>query len=230
MTTGYDRAMADWHVDRGLETLVTQEKQKHPGMVVGTIAGGGHTTTNTDHVPDPDDKADPHGVDAADFMIGPHFTAADAESLFQALLSHRDPRIAYVIHNRRIFSSTVSPWIVRKYTGTSNPHTIELHISVNDKHVRGNSPWDLGGKVYKYTELQGYGLPVLTAGMDDADYDGYNAVTRAQALLNLQGQKLTVDGIYGPKMTAAVKAEYGGDGKKIDIPIWVKLAGLSRAV
>jgi hypothetical protein len=222
--------MAEWHVDRGLETLVTQEKQKHPGMVVGTIAGGGHAQTGTDHVPDPTDKADPHGVDAADFMIGSHFTAADAESLFQALLSHRDPRIAYVIYNRRIFSSTVSPWDVRKYTGTSDPHTNHVHVSVNDKHIRVNSAWELGGKTMRYEELKGYGLPILTAGMDDADYDGYNGVVRAQVLLGIQGQKLTPDGVYGPKMTAAVKAVFGGDGKHIDSADWVKLAGLSRAV
>jgi hypothetical protein len=220
----------NWHPDSGLETLITQEKQKHPGMVVGVIAGGGHTTTHTDHVPDPSDKKDPEGVDAGDFMIGAHFTAADAESLFQALLRYRDPRVSYFIYNRRIVSATVEPWKIRTYTGTSDPHTNHLHLSVNDKHLRGNSPWELGGKVYKYTELEGYGLPVLTAGMDDADFDGYNAVGRAQVLLNFQGQKLDTDGVYGPKMTAAVKAEFGGDGKKIDIPMWVKLAGLSRAV
>jgi hypothetical protein len=230
MTTEYDKHMADWYVDKGLGTLIAQEKQLHPGMVVGTIAGGGHVATwpETDHAPEPDGS-----VDAGDFMVGPKFTKADGDVLVSALVEHRDDRIAYIIWQRRIISShpvgNYAAWEWRPYNGT-DPHTGHVHLSVNDKHENDNSAWNLGGKKMQYEELHGFGLPILTAGMDDADYDGYNGVVRAQALLNVQGHKLDLDGNYGPKMTAAVKAEFGGDGKRIDRTEWVKLAGLSRAV
>lgn len=226
MTTEYDKGMASWYVDKGLGTLISQVKQAHPGMVVGTIAGGGHVATwpETDHAPEPDGS-----VDAADFMVGSKFSKADGDELVSALVAHRDDRIAYIIWQRRIISSTVEPWKWREYKG-SDPHTGHVHLSVNDKHENDNSPWNLGGKMYKYEELSGLGLPILTAGMDDADYDGYNGVGRAQCLLNFQGEELKIDGVYGPKMTAAVKRIFGGDGKRIDKSEWVKLAGLSRAV
>jgi hypothetical protein len=222
--------MANWYVDKGLGTLIAQVKQANPGMVVGTIAGGGHVATwpATDHAPEPDGS-----VDAGDFMVGSKFTEAEADAFVAALVAHKDRRIAYVIWKRRIVSSRMvdgrAAWEWRRYNG-DDPHTGHVHVSVNDKHESDNSAWNLGGKMYKYEELKGYGLPILTAGMDDADYDGYNGVVRAQALLNVQGQALKLDGVYGPKMVAAAKAELGGDGKRIDTADWVKLAGLSRAV
>jgi hypothetical protein len=218
--------MADWYVDKGLGTLIAQEKQLHPGMVVGTIAGGGHVATwpETDHAPEPDGS-----VDAGDFMIGKAFSESDADLFVSTLVAHKDRRIAYIIWQGRIISATVQPWVWRTYNG-KDKHTGHVHLSVNDLHENDNSAWNLGGKKMKYEELKGYGLPILTAGMDDADYDGYNGVVRAQALLNVQGQKLALDGVYGPKMVAAAKAEFGGDGKRIDQAEWVKLAGLSRAV
>jgi hypothetical protein len=212
--TEYDKAMRDWYVDKGLGTLIAQEKQLHPGLVVGTIAG----------MPEEDGS-----VDAGDFMLGQHFSKSDANVMSQTLVKHRDRRFGYMIWNRRIISATVQPWVWRPYTG-KDPHTGHIHLTVNDKHENDNSPWNLGGKAYKYTELKGYGLPVLKYGMDDTDFNGYNAVGRAQSLLNYLGAKLTVDGNYGPATMAAVKRELGGDGKVIDIPDWVRLAGLSRSV
>lgn len=78
---------------------------------------------------------------------------------------------------------------------------------------------------YVMAKLDGYSLPVLHKGDDDSKHDGWNTVTRAQRLLGVKA-----DGIYGDDTTAAVKALGFGDGKTIDLTVWVKLAGLSRSV
>jgi hypothetical protein len=220
--TEYDWAMATWYVDKGLGTLISQEKRKHPGLVVGTIGDEAHRKRKSAHNPEADGS-----VDAGDFMLGKAFTKANADAMTAALVEHWDKRLHLIIWNRRQISEDNRKW--RPYT-LSDPHTGHAHIEVNDKHETDNSPWNLGGKQFQYEELGGFGLPILTAGMDDADYDGYNGVVRAQAMLNVQGQKLKLDGVYGPLMVAAVRAEFGGDGKRIDRPFWVKLNGLSRSV
>jgi len=221
--------MSAWHEDAGLAVLVAQEKALHPGMTVGEIAGAGHTQTHaeTDHVPDPTDKADPEGVDAADFMVAGPFTHDDAVDLAHALQVGRDPRIAYVIWDRHIMSSTIAPWTWRTYSGT-DPHTGHVHVSVNDSHHSNHSKWVLELKTHDFESLAGFSLPVLKAGDDDDNYQGYRAVSRAQELLNFLGAGLTVDGNYGDNSVAAVKRICGGDGRTINRAAWVKLAGLSQ--
>lgn len=122
--------MTSWSVSPILVPLVGDVRAKHPGIVVGTIGDPAHQAEESDHNPDQWDF-----VCAADFMIGTHFTAADAEALFQRLRALRDGRTAYVIYNRRIFSRTVSAWTVRPYT-EEDPHTGHLHVSV----VHGANP------------------------------------------------------------------------------------------
>lgn len=79
-------------------------------------------------------------------------------------------------------------------------------------------------------DLDGYALPVLKQGADDAEDDGWNWVVRAQTLLAWLGHYTgAADGQYGPKTTAAVKALGFGDGNVIDRPVWAKLYGLSKA-
>jgi len=210
--------MVDWYVDKGLGTLIAQVKARFPGIVVGTIAGGSHTRTNTEHMPEADGS-----VDAADFMIGPHFTFANAQWLYDKLVQYRDDRLWYVIFNRHITSSETDPWKERVYSG-SDPHTNHVHVSVNDKHENDKRDWKLVGlKHDKYQELDDYALPVLKYGMDDHDYDGYSAVMRAQKEMNIKA-----DGVYGPDTAAAVKKLVGGDGRTIDLTTWVKLFGLSK--
>ena len=41
----------------------------------------------------------------------------------------QDPRIKYLISNKRIASSKVQPWVWRPYTG-ANAHTKHFHVSV----------------------------------------------------------------------------------------------------
>lgn len=215
--------MASWYVDKGLGTLIAQERQKHPGLVVGTIGDEAHRKRKSAHNPEADGS-----VDAGDFMLKAGvFTEADCDSMVNALVRNWDRRLRRIIWKRRTISEDNRSW--RPYSG-DDPHTGHAHVEMNDDHENDNSPWNLGGIMYEYTPLTGVGLPVLKRGDDDDNHDGYNAVSRAQVLLNYLGAKLTVDGNYGPLMQAAVKAEFDTDGKTITIPMWHRLAGLSKAV
>lgn len=129
--------MPDWYVDKGLATLIRQLKTRFPGIVIGTIGDPDHSSRLSDHNPEADGS-----VDAADPMLGSSFTKADAIWLWNTLRRYKDRRIAYIIWDHQIVSSTVSPWVVRTYEG-SDPHTGHVHISVNDKHETDASEWKL---------------------------------------------------------------------------------------
>lgn len=126
--------MADWYVDRGLAKLIGQWREAHPGAVVGTIGDPAHQGTDSDHNPEADGS-----VDAGDFMPGASVSQADLDEFAEMLRAHRDPRIAYVIRRQRIFSSTISPWQWRSYSGAYHGHT---HVSVNDRHENDTTPWE----------------------------------------------------------------------------------------
>lgn len=132
--------MASWEVSPILAPLIADVKREFPGIVVGTIGDPAHQAeaTGSDHNPDQ------YGfVCAADFMFGNGFGATQAEALFDRLNQLRDSRTAYAIYNRRIESSTVSPWTVRSYTGT-DPHTGHVHVSVkHSSNPRPTTSWNV---------------------------------------------------------------------------------------
>lgn len=135
--------MAVWYVDRGLSVLIAQEKELYPGLVVGTIGDPKHAEEISDHNPSKE-AHDKGAVDAADFMIGGHFTFSAAQQFVNELVKYKDWRIAYIIFNGRIISSYVvngvKAWTWRKYNG-SDPHTNHVHLSVNDNHEKDASAW-----------------------------------------------------------------------------------------
>lgn len=224
----------NWYVDEGLATLIKQWKVKFPNAVVGTIGDASHASRDSEHNPEPAGSlpGEDYGeVDAADFMVGTKAgqpTKADLQDLRDALVEARDARLWFVIWNHKITSSTTQPWVERDYSG-SDPHIGHVHVSVNDKFDKNTATWDIEDEQMKFTmtPLPKASLPTLKYGMDDAAYEGYNQVHRAQYMLNYtDGGKtadLDTDGIYGPKMQAKVKARFGGDGKTITA---TQLAGL----
>lgn len=210
--------MSNWYVDKGLAILVEQIKTLYPGITVGTIGDKNHQNTTSDHNPDPDGS-----VDAADFMLGTAFTKNNAQALVDSLVQNRDERIAYIIWNKRICSSTVSPWTWRPYSG-SNPHTDHVHISVNDSHHSNLSRWNIELKKHIYQDLSTHSIATLTYGDDDRDYAGWWMVTRLQKMLGVKA-----DGIYGPITASAVRKAIGrGDGHSVGKSEWEQIYGLSR--
>ena len=93
----------------------------------GTIGDVNHSSKKSDHNPTPSGL-----VCAFDITNDPN-NGCDAGKLAEALRLSRDPRIKYVIWNKRMFSSyktnAVSAWSWRPYSG-ENPHTKHVHVSV----------------------------------------------------------------------------------------------------
>lgn len=129
----------DWRVNEGLDPLVAEAEDLYPGIVIGTIGDAAHRREISDHNPNSAGR-----VNAADFMLGPAFSEAQAQALIPFLIA--DPRTKYLIHDRRIWrdpeghSAAEAGW--HDYTG-SNPHTDHIHLSVWDAAHTSTGPWIL---------------------------------------------------------------------------------------
>lgn len=184
--------MTAWHVDAGLNVLIGQVKTLHPGIVVGTIGDPAHRARKSDHNPEADGS-----VDAADFMVGPHFSTLDCENLVTALTVHSDHRILYIIWMRHIWYPNGKGW--RPYHGT-DPHTGHAHLSVNDKFPGDLREWnlDMHKASLMWIPISGK-LPILHEGDRDSDYDGYNLIARLQGIKGIKQ-----DGVWGPATSKAL--------------------------
>lgn len=136
-----------WRLATSLDVLRKQVDRKWPKRNKssdGTIGDAAHASRASDHNPWVQDGA--YGVvTAIDFTHDPK-NGPDAGKLAESLRQSRDPRIKYLISNRRICSSTavggVPAWTWRPYSG-SNPHDKHCHLSVKSekKHYDSVSPW-----------------------------------------------------------------------------------------
>lgn len=111
-----------------LRLQIDERLPGRPSTHDGWIGDRRHAARKSDHNP-----SAAGWVRALDITDGPHPAYADGIGawLVLALLHARDPRISYIIHDRRIYSGTQGPlaWYPRLYQG-SNPHTAHVHISV----------------------------------------------------------------------------------------------------
>lgn len=134
-----------WRVAKGLLMLRAQINAKYPGRKKdsdGTIGNAEHSARTSDHNPDTDGV-----VKALDTTHDPAH-GFDSYAFSDMLIRNRDPRIKYVISNRRIASGPTgpSPWIWRKYTG-ANPHDHHNHVSIRReaRYFDDEMPWKLDG-------------------------------------------------------------------------------------
>jgi hypothetical protein len=234
----------NWYVDEGVLTLGNEWKKAHPGAVVYYVGDVDHSHTESDHNPEVDGSlpgADLGEVDAADFMINTGgVTHEDLQGLADGLIRSRDPRIAYVIWNRRICSSrkigSVPAWTWRAYTGKS-AHTDHVHLSVNDDFDRNTSHWKWEDEVARTLtwSKSTLSMPVHKYGDEDAQFEGYNRIARAQAAANWleKANPLDEDGVYGAKTAAKVsrimskvEKKSSTNGRVLDLPEWRVLFGL----
>ncbi len=133
--------MPSWRVARSLETLRRQVNDMAPGRSTasdGTIGDQSHQIRNSDHNPNADNV-----VTALDITHDPAH-GVDAGAMAEMLRLSQDPRIKYIISNKRIASSKVQPWVWRPYTG-ANAHTKHFHVSVmaDPKLYDDTRPWAL---------------------------------------------------------------------------------------
>jgi hypothetical protein len=117
-----------WRVAKSLLALRDQIDRLAPNRDKssdGTIGDTSHQARKSDHNPDA------NGVVTAMDITNDPAHGVDSGGIAEMLRVSRDRRIKYVISNSRIFSSQVSPWTWRPYTGV-NAHTKHVHVSVID--------------------------------------------------------------------------------------------------
>lgn len=125
-----------WRVAHSLDVLLGQLNALAPNrskVSDGSIGDAAHSSRESDHNPDAQGI-----VRARDFTHDPA-GGLDCHWLAAQLVASGDPRIKYVIWDRRIWQGSWQP-----YSGI-NPHTKHLHLSV----VAGaaadtTTPWNLG--------------------------------------------------------------------------------------
>ena len=97
----------------------------------GTIGDTSHAARASDH--NPDSRGIVHAADLT------HDPAHGCDNNVNAERVKDDPRVKYVIWNRRIWNPSISrTW--RPYTGT-NPHDHHMHVSVLTERENDTSPW-----------------------------------------------------------------------------------------
>lgn len=192
-----------WRMAKSLDVLLAQLNALAPNRDKSSDGGIGnaeHSARTSDHNPDDDGV-----VKARDFTNDPAHGIV-SEDIANLLLKGQDPRIKYLISNRKIGSGPAgpSPGVWRTYSG-SNPHNHHFHISVmRDKaHYDDERPWSLDGVTITKTQnampIAGVQFPLLRKGAKGVD------VMRLQDLLNRNGALLKADGDFGSATEAAVK-------------------------
>lgn len=137
-----------WTPDAGVVRLRDQIDAAAPHRARGadgTIGDAAHQAGTSDHNPEhPAPAGNPdYQVDALDVTHDPAH-GADMAELTEAIRLSRDPRVKYVIYNRRIFSGATGsqPWVWRPYSG-DDPHTNHAHVSVLDTTHDQTQDWSI---------------------------------------------------------------------------------------
>lgn len=123
-----------WRVAESLATLRAQINAAYPGRSKasdGTIGDDRHRTRASDHNAHISDGG--MGIVTAFDITHDPAQGCDAGAIAALLHASRDPRIKYIIWNRRIANSSpigaAPAWAWRAYTG-ANPHDKHCHLSV----------------------------------------------------------------------------------------------------
>jgi hypothetical protein len=139
-----------WRVVKSLDRLNAQIRAACPRAVPpatpatswGSIADSAHSTTS-DHYPHYYGALGATAVVCArDFPHAPQL-GLDIHAIVDRLRQSKDPRIGYLISNRRITGPNYG-WQWKPYNG-SNPHTTHAHVSsVRTKLADDTRDWQIG--------------------------------------------------------------------------------------
>jgi hypothetical protein len=190
-----------WRLARALETLRSQVNKQYPNRSKnsdGSIGDENHSARTSDH--NPDDSGVVRAIDITHDPKG----GFDSYAFADMLLRRQDPRLKYVISNRRIGSGPAGPsaGVWRKYAG-ANPHDHHCHISVV-ADARGDDArlWDIDGVARPKPEaVAAHVEPPATLRKGDAGPE----VMAMQTRLNIHGARLLVDGDFGPVTADALQ-------------------------
>lgn len=122
-----------------ISVLLNQVNDLWPGRnraSDGILGDAAHAAVQSEHNPNS------AGIVTAIDITHDPASGADMQKLADALVASGDDRIWYVIFNRRIWEGG---WTA--YSGTSDPHTNHLHLSVAQDAARydNGNPWDIMG-------------------------------------------------------------------------------------
>jgi hypothetical protein len=160
------RQVRGWRVAESLQRLLEQVNQMAPGRSKasdGSIGDPRHQSRNSDHNPWVVDGN--IGVVTARDITHDPVNGCDAQKIADSIVASRDPRVKYIIWNRRICNSKVQPWTWRPYTGT-NPHNKHVHISVLPEKAKYDSRAD-----WQLTQAQMQRLAKAFAAADVTDIE-----------------------------------------------------------
>lgn len=172
----------NWWASETIEALEKQMRARYPDdrLVDWIVGDTSHAARKSDHNPDPT-SSPPGVVRAVDVRLSGG--AADLAATAEALRGGQDPRVLYVIHNRRIFSSYPymggnTAWVWRPYSHADTmPHIDHVHLSVQPAGDNDRNPmildWDAAagfegrvepfrGKTITYAEAAGQPEPAET--------------------------------------------------------------------
>lgn len=210
-----------WRLANSLETLRAQLNKAYPNRRKssdGTIGDAKHASRSSDH--------NPHVIDgkygvvtAIDFTHDPE-RGVDSEKLANLLLASRDPRIKYIISNRKIVSSEktkgIAAWNWRPYTG-SNPHDKHMHLSVKSDKTSYDSTvlWDLKAQEVKFSVVSASTSPLASEEEVTGDPEVYHVQRRLKGMNYNPGG---LDGIWGGLTAGAISAFLNDRNSKIKPP------------
>jgi hypothetical protein len=210
-----------WRLARSLEKLRSQVNSAWPKrskVSDGTIGDARHSAQKSDHNPDPGGV-----VRALDITHDP-VEGPDSEKLANALLASRDPRIKYIISNKKIVSGAggTKPWVWRPYDG-ANAHSRHVHISVVPGPAGDDTAdWKIGAPGVATDPAPAKPAPPINRPLLVFGAKNSKAVEDLQRLLNAHGRALVVDGDFGPKTLAAVKAFQEQHGLYVDGSVGIR--------
>lgn len=145
-------ANGPWRLAYSLVELEKQVDAKYPKRKKtsdGSIGDAAHSARTSDHNAWVEDPEGVWIVTAIDLTHDPA-NGLDAHKFADMLLKNKDPRIKYVISNRRIGSGHEGqqPWKWRPYNGAS-AHDKHVHISVESikSHYDDKAAWKLDSLV-----------------------------------------------------------------------------------
>lgn len=191
-----------WRLAHGLETLRSQVNAKWPNRSKdsdGSIGDEHHSARLSDH--NPDGAGVVHAIDLTHDPKG----GFDSYGFADMILRNQDPRLKYVISNRRIGSGPAGPapgtWRDYRVPPNLNPHDHHCHISImsgpkaDDTHTWNIGGYQVGPAVAPFTPAPA----TLRKGAVGA------SVMSLQSDLNTHGASLKVDGEFGDATEAALK-------------------------
>lgn len=199
-----------WRLAKSLETLRKQINDAAPTRSKasdGTVGDDAHASRSSDH--NPWVKDGPVGVvTALDITHDPR-SGVDCAAIAEALRASDDPRLKYIIWNRRIWTPTKSAqW--RVYSGV-NPHDRHVHVSVVSTKARYDDvrPWAWGAAKPNIAADVVEDLPLIHEGVKGQDaYVARAKLALRTALLEEQG--------FGPLLDGLVRGFQKKHGLKVD--------------